>query len=156
MHKKPLAGKKTATRVDRSRPPRTLKVNSSVDSRQTTTTFRQTARSVNDLLKSRQTLRQVTQALPAQQSWLQWLRERLPPELAAHVVNVVPKPVVAFGSARAGSAAHAAGELVVFADSGAWCARLRFALPAVRAALVARDSSLDSFSVRVARPSAET
>ena len=37
--------------------------------------------------------------IPEQQAWVDWLRDGLPLELAAHIVNVVPK---ALGTAAAG------------------------------------------------------
>ena len=65
--------------------------------------------SVKDLLARRSGLAQITAQIPKQQSWGQWLRDKLPPPLDAHVVNVVERD----------------DELIVFADSAAWGTRLR-------------------------------
>jgi Dna[CI] antecedent, DciA len=75
----------------------------------------------------------VTHKLSAQQSWTAWLRESLPPELAGHVVHAVPRQ----------------GELVVFADTPAWCARLRYAVAGIEQSIKQRDSSMLRTYVRV-------
>jgi len=75
----------------------------------------------------------VTHKLSAQQSWTAWLRESLPPELAQHIVHAVPRQ----------------GELVVFTDTPAWCARLRYAVAAIEESIRLRDSSLLRTYVRV-------
>lgn len=78
--------------------------------------------------------------MPAQQAWGEWLRERLPDELAPHLLNAVPKGSV--GSPR---------ELVLLADSAAWCARLRYALGALEREIRSRDAAIARISVRVGR-----
>jgi len=78
-------------------------------------------------------------AIPAQQAWGEWLRERLPEELAAHLISAVPK---GSGGAR---------ELVLMADSGAWGTRLRYALGPLEAEIRARDASILRTRVRVGR-----
>ncbi|HEY6452065.1 MAG TPA: hypothetical protein VIX87_05660 [Steroidobacteraceae bacterium] len=78
--------------------------------------------------------------IPAQQAWRDWLREVVSPELAPHIVNAVPKAV---GSAP-GSL-----ELVVLADSPAWCARLRYAIAALEPRITARDAAVQRTRVRV-------
>lgn len=115
--------------------------------------FRQAALSVQELLSRRSNLRQVSRSLPAQQEWLKWLRAQLPHELAAHIVNVVPKPALIRGApARTSSSQEVpSGQLLVFADSGAWCTRLRYALGALHEALRERDGAFSCFAVRVAR-----
>lgn len=90
--------------------------------------------SINDLLKRRPGLQSLTQALPAQQSWLEWLRGAVAVELSPHLVSVVPKT----------------GELVVFADSAAWCARLRYVVEALLPRISERDPALARVRVRVA------
>ena len=63
-----------------------------------------------------------------------WLQSVLPPDLGTHIVNVVPK----------------GPELVVLADSPAWCERLRYALAALEAQITARDEAVRRTRVRVA------
>jgi len=75
----------------------------------------------------------VTQKLSAQQSWIAWLRESLPPELAGHVVHAVPRQ----------------GELVVFTDTPAWCARVRYAVAGIEQSIRRRDASVLRTYVRV-------
>ncbi len=75
--------------------------------------------SVSELLARGTTLRQVARQIPEQLAWSDWLRARLPDELAAHLVNAIPKGSA--GSPR---------EHVLLADSGVWCARLRYAIEA--------------------------
>jgi hypothetical protein len=82
----------------------------------------------------------VVRALPEQQAWGEWLRERLPAELAAHLVNAVPK-----------GSTGAPRELVLLADSGAWCDRLRYAVQPLEAAIRGRDRAIARISVRVGR-----
>ncbi|HEX4051326.1 MAG TPA: hypothetical protein VHY19_10665 [Steroidobacteraceae bacterium] len=78
--------------------------------------------------------------MPAQQAWGEWLRERLPAELATHLLNAVPKGSV--GSPR---------ELVLLADSAAWCVRLRYAIGPLEVQIKARDAAIARISVRVGR-----
>jgi len=61
----------------------------------------------------------ITHKLSAQKSWTEWLRERLPAELAVHIVYAVPKE----------------SELVVFADTSAWGVRLRYAAAGLAVAI---------------------
>ena len=82
----------------------------------------------------------MAQAMPEQQAWAEWLRERLPAELVPHLRSVVPKGSA--GSPR---------ELVLLADSGAWCARLRYALEPLEAEIRARDVTIAHIRVRVGR-----
>jgi hypothetical protein len=96
--------------------------------------------SINELLAGRPGLAALAARLPAQRAWTEWLRAALPPDLAAHVVNVVPKTV----SARTG-----AQELVVLADSSAWCARLRYALAGLEPSIGARNAAVQRTRVRV-------
>jgi hypothetical protein len=78
-------------------------------------------------------LHRITTDLALQQSWADWLRASVAAELADHIVSVVP---------------HNA-ELVVFADTAAWGARLRYALAALQSDIAARDSAISHASVRV-------
>jgi predicted nucleic acid-binding Zn ribbon protein len=89
--------------------------------------------SINELMVRRPLFRALAAQLPAQQSWSDWLRARVTPELAPHIVNVIPK-----GS-----------ELVVMADSPAWSARLRYAVAALEPQIAARDAAVRRTRVRV-------
>lgn len=81
-------------------------------------------------------LGQLRQAAAAQADWLAWLRERLPADLAAGVVQAVPHGPT----------------LVVRCRSAAWSARLRYALEPLAGELAAADPRLASFQVKVAPP----
>jgi hypothetical protein len=124
MHKKPRPDKKTGARIA---PVSALRSNKTLQ--------------INDLLSKRPLLARLAAAIPAQQSWVEWLRASVPAELAAHIVNVVPKGGAGAGSSR---------ELVVFADSAAWGVRLRYALAAIEADIRTRDAAVDRCRVRVA------
>jgi len=76
---------------------------------------------------------QLTHTIGAQQSWAEWLRTIVPIELAGHIVHVVPKE----------------SELVVFADTPAWCARLRYAVGALSSQISARDAAITRTTLRV-------
>ena len=106
------------------------------NSRKTYSRSRQPARSASDLLARSHLVGRVTGKLPAQQSWTEWLRESLPAELAGHIVHAVPKD----------------SELVVFADTSPWSARLRYALAAIAEPIRARDPAILRTHVRVQRP----
>jgi hypothetical protein len=90
-------------------------------------------KSINEILFNRSGLSRLLDSIPAQQSWAEWLRGALAAELAGHIVSAVPKNA----------------ELVVFADSAAWGARLRYALAAMRADIAARDPAISRTTVRV-------
>lgn len=96
--------------------------------------FRKAPTSVNDLLVRRPGLTALAARLPEQKAWVLWFQRVLPPDLGTHIVNVVPK----------------GPELVVLADSPAWCERLRYALAALDAQIAARDGSVQRTRVRVA------
>jgi hypothetical protein len=68
------------------------------------------------------------------QEWVDWLRSTLPDDLGAAVVGARLKGSV----------------LTVHAASAAWAARLRFAMPALGAALRERAPGVESVLVRVA------
>jgi|SRR5471032_2641965 hypothetical protein len=101
--------------------------------------FRKTPSSINDLLLRRPAFRELAARIPEQQSWSEWLRSVLPAELAPHLVNVVPKAAGAPGTL----------ELVVMADSPAWCARLRYALAGLQPQIVERNAAVQRTRVRV-------
>ena len=74
-----------------------------------------------------------------QQAWLEWMRALLPPELAAHLVRVLPKSAAGLEER----------ELVAFADTPAWCARLRYALLELEQQARARDPTVKGIRARV-------
>jgi hypothetical protein len=123
MPKKPSPYKKTRARI-----------------RSAKSAFRQAPASVSDLLQRRPTLTGLASRIPEQQEWSDWLRAQLPAELAAHVVNVIPK--------RMDSALNII-ELVVLADSPAWSARLRYAVAALQTRISAHDAAVQRTRVRV-------
>jgi Dna[CI] antecedent, DciA len=128
MHKKSPPDKKTGARIARK-----------TGSKAAPGAARQTKnpRSINDLLNNRPGLRRITDAIPVQQSWADWLRATVASELAGHIVSAVPKNA----------------ELVVFADSAGWGTRLRYALIAMLPQIAARDAALSRITVRIqARP----
>jgi hypothetical protein len=96
---------------------------------------------INELLSKRPGLARLAAAIPAQQSWMEWFRAQLPADLAAHLVNVVPKE-------RSG--AGGGTELVLLADSAAWGTRLRYALAALEGPIHARDAAVGAWLVRIA------
>jgi len=96
--------------------------------------FRKVPTSINDLLSRRPALTSLAARVPEQKAWVLWFRSVLPLELGTHIVNVVPK-----GS-----------ELVVLADSPAWCERLRYALATLQAQIASRDGAVQRTRVRVA------
>jgi hypothetical protein len=96
--------------------------------------FRKAPASINDLLARRPALTALAARVPAQKAWVIWFQSVLPPDLGPHIVNVVPK----------------GPELVVLADSPAWCERLRYALAALEAQIAARDGAIQRTRVRVA------
>jgi hypothetical protein len=123
MHKKLAADKKSRSRNGPAR-----------------ATFGKAPAQINELLRRGAVLRELSTRIPEQESWAQWLRAAVPADLAPHIVNVVPKPLV-------GDAAHT--ELVVFADSAAWCTRLRYMLSSLEARISARDAAVQRTRVRV-------
>jgi hypothetical protein len=131
MHKKSLPDKKTGARNRRQ---------SARPANRRGLTAGENPKSINYLLSNRSGLRQLVDSIPAQQSWAEWLRAALADELAGHIVSAVPK----------------GAELVVFADSPAWGARLRYALAAMQSDIAARDSAISHTTVRVQLPAASS
>jgi Protein of unknown function (DUF721). len=68
-----------------------------------------------------------------QRTWQGWLEERLSPELRPRLSGVVERN----------------DTLVVFAESAAWSARLRYALAELEDELRARNPEITRISVRV-------
>jgi hypothetical protein len=69
----------------------------------------------------------------SQIDWRNWLRSKLPAALAAHVTGV----------------AERAENLVIFAESAAWSARLRYAVAELDDAIRSANPAIRSVSVRV-------
>jgi hypothetical protein len=88
---------------------------------------------ISKLLARDSTLHNIGAIAGAQQQWLEWLREQLPLELAPHVVQVVIKT----------------GELIGYAESAAWCERLRYATEPLLATARKRDPSIERIRLRV-------
>jgi hypothetical protein len=104
------------------------------------TAFGKAPSSINDLLRRQPALTALAARIPAQQQWLGWLRGVLPEELRAHVVNVVARDL---------PGPRQRLELVVLADSSAWCERLRYALAGLAGQIAAQDAAVQHVRVRV-------
>ncbi len=90
--------------------------------------------SVKDLLAGRlANLTRVTDAAAAPQRWESWLAAHLPTPLPARITAVHERE----------------GTLVVFAESAAWCARLRYALGELEELLRRAHPSVTRIAVRV-------
>lgn len=93
---------------------------------------------VKDLIQKAPLLKkEAAQFFDIEQEWRAFLAERLTQGLADHVAGVARHPP----------------ELVVYAESSAWSARLRYALSELEAAIAERDPALQKVVVRV-RPGA--
>src|SRR5262245_19622718 len=79
------------------------------------------AESVNSLLSraSHSALTRVAEQRQSQKDWREWLGSKLPADLNARVRGAVERD----------------GNLVIFAESSAWSARLRFAVPELESLL---------------------
>jgi hypothetical protein len=90
--------------------------------------------SVKDLLaRLTPTLTQVSKQTSRQAYWRQWLTEHLPPDLVARLSGVVERQ----------------GTLVVFAESAAWSARLRYAVQELEPQIKTCGPGIQSITVRV-------
>ena len=90
--------------------------------------------SVKDLLARRApALTRITAQTTRQNFWSCWLSERLPPELRAKVSGVN----------------ESTGILVIFAETAAWSARLRYAVLELEQEIRAADPALTDIVVRV-------
>jgi hypothetical protein len=78
-------------------------------------------------------LTRLTDQAARQDLWSAWLSAQLPAEIHARISGVNERD----------------GTLVVFAESAAWCARLRFALVGLEGALRAAHPLVQSIRVRV-------
>jgi hypothetical protein len=90
--------------------------------------------SVKDLLARRvPTLTRVTTLTRRANFWHDWLSNRLPPEIRVRLSGVVERE----------------GTLVIFAESAAWSARLRFAVQELEREILDAADGLKSVVVRV-------
>jgi hypothetical protein len=90
--------------------------------------------SVKDLLsKLTPTLKRVTDQAQRQAFWRRWLETHLPAEITGKLTGVVERD----------------GALVIFAESPAWSARLRFAVLEIEAQILAAKPGITEVSVRV-------
>jgi hypothetical protein len=94
----------------------------------------QSPHSVKDLLaRSVPVLSQAADQSARQAFWRPWLRTHLAPELAPRISGIAERD----------------GTLVVFADSPAWSARLRFALQELRSQIREAQPDIRDVTVRV-------
>lgn len=92
------------------------------------------AHSVKDLLTRRAPgLMQFTAQSTRHNFWRCWLSERLPPEIRPRLSGV----------------SEQAGKLVIFAETAAWSARLRYAVLELEAEMRTADPTLREVRVRV-------
>jgi hypothetical protein len=90
--------------------------------------------SVKELLRGKlPLLTRVTHQATRQNLWHDFLAARVPAPLAARISGV----------------SEHAGTLVIFAESAAWCARLRYAVLELEADIRAADATLSGIEVRV-------
>ncbi len=151
MHKKSTAGKKTGARsralTTAMHPPATAEVGGDnggplfshiAAPAPTRVSHILSQQGLSQLKSSSRALRGGTTGESA--TWLDWMRAQLPAELAAHLVEVLPKST---GAER---------ELLVFADSPTWCARLRYALMGIEGHVHQRDPAIRRLRARVLMP----
>ena len=90
--------------------------------------------SVKDLLaKLTPNLKRVTDQVSRQDFWRDWLEKHLPAEISGKLTGIVERD----------------GTLVIFAESPAWSARLRFAVQEIEAQIRAAKPGITEVSVRV-------
>jgi hypothetical protein len=90
--------------------------------------------SVKELLARRLPgLSRVTDQAARQQFWSTWLSERLPAELAPRISGITEREAT----------------LVIFAETAAWSARLRYAVVDLEPDMRAADPQLANIEVRV-------
>ncbi len=78
-------------------------------------------------------LTRVTDQAVRQTAWRAWLAAHLPEDLTTHLSGIVERE----------------GTLVLFAESSAWCARLRYAVQEIEAPLRAAHPAIGEIKVRV-------
>ena len=120
-----------------SRPPRTRA--HSASQQRHSGSLSQPAHSVKDLLaRAVPVLSQAADQSARQAFWRPWLEARLPPELPPRITGITERD----------------GHLVVFADSPAWSARLRYALQELAPRIRDAQPDIKEVTVRVLpRPS---
>ena len=92
------------------------------------------AHSVKDVLsRAKPGLSHVTEQLQRQNFWNHWLSTHLPPEIRPRVTGVTERE----------------GTLVIFAETAAWSARLRYAVLELEREIRAADPALTGIEVRV-------
>jgi hypothetical protein len=90
--------------------------------------------SVKDLLgRVTPALTRVSLLNERQRYWREFLTQSLPAQLCSHISGIVER----------------AGTLVIFADSAAWCARLRYALQAMEPHIRAAQPAIQHIATRV-------
>jgi hypothetical protein len=91
--------------------------------------------SVKSLLSraSHSALARVAGQRQSQKDWREWLSSKLPADLRERVRGVVERD----------------GNLVIFAESSAWSARLRFAIPELETQLRAENTGIRGIAVKV-------
>src|SRR5579862_8986571 len=104
--------------------------------RRTYSTPTTTPRPIHELIARGPGAGRVARELARQQSWTEWLRAAVSPELAPHIVQVVAKE----------------RELIVYADTSAWSVRLRYALASLEETLRQRDPAIAATRLRVQPP----
>jgi Dna[CI] antecedent, DciA len=115
-----------------SRPPRT-RAHSASQPRHSGS-LSQPAHSVKDLLaRGVPILSQAADQSARQAFWRPWLESRLPPELPPRITGITERN----------------GHLVVFADSPAWSARLRYALQELTVRIQDAQPEIKEVTVRV-------
>jgi len=75
----------------------------------------------------------VAQRRQAQHDWREWLKNRLPEGLEAHITGVVERDA----------------NLTVFAESAAWSARLRFAIAELDTEIRSQSAAIENVQVKV-------
>jgi hypothetical protein len=79
------------------------------------------------------TLTRVADQAVRQRAWREWLTAHLPEQLTTRLSGIVERE----------------GTLVLFAESAAWCARLRYAVQEIEAPLRAAHPTIAEIKVRV-------
>jgi hypothetical protein len=78
-------------------------------------------------------LTRVSNHITRERVWSEFFTLHLPSELSSHLSGIVEREAA----------------LVIFAESAAWCARLRFAVAELRADIIAARPTIQHIEVRV-------
>jgi len=146
MHKNPDAGKKTGARKSIRTARAAVPADATRPVAAERARFHNIPRSVNELLSRRSNLARLADRAADPDDWSGWLAAQLDAELAAHLIEVV-----AHAEAGPGPPGARRARLVLYADSPAWCVRLRYALGALAAPLASRGVPPHGWQVRVRR-----